>query len=430
MGWQKDRSVQEKGAEHRPPQREAGLARGELSASGWEMGTAAGWMPGDLRLMEQANLVWRALQVRSLQQQVGNSVVCRMLKSPARSGISRAQRQDVIARDVVVEDVEAEIELSKGRELGVIGTAPVGHASGWAFMLDPEMILYQQGQYDDQADIPYDAARCGASAILGTAILAGPEGLTAFIERLKAVVDGPGARDSPLLALADQRSMMSDIHRKWHHNPGPGWNEVLSNVVDRHPFTYDDLSRLQAIAYVQYVGRAGGGMSAGEIQAAVSGLAQAQAAPTSPGHYRIPSNARQLGRTIAHNQREVAARFLNPDAPARLQPGQSVILNITMFTRTNHDWQIMGHAVTLSNHNGRFLVYNPETTPVVSFVLPYLPARYRNLPTDNLIGRHLATGESDLTAGEFGLLLGLVSQEITAPFQFQAGGQSQATPGP
>jgi hypothetical protein len=76
------------------------------------------------------------------------------------------------------------------------------------------------------------------------------------------------------------------------------------------------------------------------------------------------------------------------------------------------------HAVTLSNIDGTFHIYNPETTPVADFVLQYLPAMYQNLPMDNLMGRHLATEEANTQQGIFGLTLGLVGEELTAPFQF------------
>ena len=351
---------------------------------------------------------------------VANQVVSQQ-ESPVQ--VTAPLAANTIARDgrraTVELGPEEEVEMSKGRELGVFGGDSVGHASGWALAMSPDLILWQQGQYESRSDIPHDAVRCGAAAILGAAIVGGPAGLTRFIDRLKSIVDSSSARHSSLLPLETQRSKMRDIHFNWHFNPGPGWNGIIPDIVDAHPFTFDQLSWLQAIAYVQYMGQAGGGMSASDVQAAVSGLAQVRAAsPVSPGHYRTISSASQLRGAIAHNNREVNNRFIKPGAPARLQPGQSVILKIATFSRTNHNWVLNAHGVTLSNINGKFQVYNPDTTPLQSFILPYLPKIYRHLPTDNLFGRHLAGAEAAVQEGIFGLTVGLVIQELTAPFRF------------
>jgi len=409
----------------------------ELEAEAFATGKDVFFQQGAYQPSSEAGKKLLAHELTHVVQQPGTTTLPMRITQPSEAAETEAEmaghsvltnevrtsntlESSVIARQgaTVVEPALEEIEMTKGREPGVFGNAPVGHASDWAFMLTPDLVLWQQGQYEDRSDIPYDAVRCGASAILGAAIVGGVAGLSTFIDRLKTVVDSPNARESKLLPLADQRRLMSDLYSKWHFDPGAGWNEAVTNIVDPNPFTFDDLSWLQAIAYVQYVGQPGGGMSAAEVQAGVTGLAQAPSVPVSPAAYHFPTSAASLGGTISHNAQEVYKRFIAPNAPARLQPGESVILNMMMFNQEDHTWVIQRHAVTLSNIGGTFSVYNPETTPIAGFVLPYLPSKYRGLPIHNLMGRHLAESEANATEGIFGLTIGLVVEEVTSPFKF------------
>ena len=403
----------------------------------------------DSRLTHPANTARRATFVRTLQQQVGNAVVQRLLRSgviqakltdgkalPGHGfahAIQRSQDEIVLSSNTttifrnggptVEEAPEAEIEMSRGRDVGVRGSDPVGHESGWAFGLSSTLVLDLQSQYESRADIPYDAVRCGAAALLGAAIAQGPRGLTALIDRLKIDVDRTEMAEEPsLLPLSVQRQKMAAIHHNWHFYPGAAWNLFPpSEQEDPHPFTFDQLSWLQAIVYAMYVSTPGGGMGATEVQSAVRDLTSTRsAAPVSPGSYQTITNATQAFPTIVHNNTEVVRRFIARGAPARLSPGQSVILKIMSIVEEDHNWVVNSHAVTLSNINGTFYIYNPEMTLLPDAVFDHLPNTMQRLRGLDLSGNHLARAgaEGEVETTIFGLTIGLVTEELTAPFRF------------
>lgn len=372
-----------------------------------------------------AQSVQRQALVAQIGRMQGNRHLQRLVAA-TKSVVKQGMRAGTIARwrgGVVIEG--SETEMSRGREGGMTGSEPVGHASGWAYGLTSELVLDLQSQYDERSDIPHDASRCGAAALLGAAIAQGPDGLTNLIDRLQVDVEHtPAGEEGVSPTLVERQERMAELYSRWHHDPGPAWN-LSPGYEDALPFTFDDLSWLQAIVFAQNVGAdAEEGMSEADVQAAVQSLAgPGPVAPTAPGWYRLPIRPDQMLRFMEHNNREVARRFINEDASARLRPGQSVLLEIAQTSiNAEGDWDRGFHAITLSRIGNTFHVYNSERNllTVDDEILESLPEVFQTLSSQDFSGDHMARagGENDPETSIFGLTLGLVSRELTAPFQF------------